>query len=131
VKLSTRKVNIFIKFYSLLGNIPHSARPPSFNFTGARLTFVTKLHRNEYAGRRKNFLEELRFFKAAVNSNFELKILSSNRGEEQAKNILEESREMKRKITFSKFSKILFFINIVGLIGYQTSGLSGYFVASK
>ena len=49
---------------TILGQIPHSARPPSLNFTGARLTFVTKLQVNEYEGRKKNLEEELRHFRA-------------------------------------------------------------------
>jgi len=79
------------------GNIPHSARPPSFTFTGARLSFVTKLHRNEFAGRYKNFQEELRFFRSTVGMNYDLKTLGSDEGEVFAKSRLDSMREMKEK----------------------------------
>ena len=48
----------------ILGQIPHSARPSSPKFTGARLSLVTKLQVNEYEGRKKNLEEELMHFKA-------------------------------------------------------------------
>eukprot|EP00794_Sanderia_malayensis_P015297 gene15297-16874_t len=50
------------------GQIPHSARPPSLKFTGARLTFVTKLQPNEFEGRYKNFVEEVRHFRSRAGS---------------------------------------------------------------
>lgn len=84
------------------GNIPHSARPPSFNFTGARLTFVTKLHRNEYTGRRKNFQEELRFFRSIVGSNFEMNDFKGGKGEEKAKKIIEQSRKIHEQVAIPK-----------------------------
>lgn len=55
---------LFFYLTDILGQIPHSARPPSLNFTGARLTFVTKLQMNEFEGRKKNLEEELRHFQA-------------------------------------------------------------------
>ena len=87
----------------LIGNIPHSARPPSFNFTGARLTFVTKLHRNEYAGRRKNFQEELRFFRSSVRNNYELTSLNSSKGERIARKRLIESVLMKERLSYRMY----------------------------
>ena len=86
-----------------LGNIPHSARPPSFNFSGARLTFVTKLHRNEYTGRKKNFQEEMRHFNGYLNSFTELEILGKRSGEAYARRQLEELRKIKEKLSFRKF----------------------------
>ncbi|XP_067048677.1 uncharacterized protein [Acropora muricata] len=44
------------------GIIPHSARPPSTNQSHARLTFVAKVSVNEFVGRRKAFVEEMRHF---------------------------------------------------------------------
>ena len=49
-----------------LGIIPHSARPPSRNFTGARLSFAVKLSTNEWTGRIKAAQEELRHFTGAL-----------------------------------------------------------------
>jgi len=60
------------------GQIPHSARPPSLNFTGARLTFVTKLQMNEYEGRKKNLQEELRHFKAHAGSIETLEVMAQS-----------------------------------------------------
>ncbi|XP_028394289.1 uncharacterized protein LOC114518487 isoform X2 [Dendronephthya gigantea] len=48
------------------GIIPHSARPPSRNFTGARLSFAVKLSVNEFTGRLKASREELRHFTGAL-----------------------------------------------------------------
>ena len=62
----------------ILGQIPHSARPPSLNFTGARLTFVTKLQMNEYEGRKKNLQEELRHFKAHAGSIETLEVMAQS-----------------------------------------------------
>ena len=92
---------IVSSFY--LGNIPHSARPPSFNFSGARLTFVTKLHRNEYTGRKKNFQEEMRHFNSYLSSLSELEILGNRSGEAYARRQLQELRKMKEKLSFRKF----------------------------
>ena len=84
------------------GNIPHSARPPSFNFTGARLTFVTKLHKNEFTGRKKNFQEEMRQYKGAVSGLNTLEMLNSRRGEAYARRQLKELRQMKEKLAYRK-----------------------------
>ena len=46
-------------FFVLVGVIPHSARPPSSNFSGARLSFAVKLSRNERVARTKEIHEEL------------------------------------------------------------------------
>ena len=62
----------------ILGQIPHSARPPSLNFTGARLTFVTKLQMNEYEGRKKNLEEELRHFKAHAGAIDTLELMAQS-----------------------------------------------------
>ena len=48
--------------------IPHSVRPPSTNQTLARLTFVAKVSVDEFVGRRKAFIEEMRHFMGLVSS---------------------------------------------------------------
>ena len=64
--------------FCILGQIPHSARPPSLNFTGARLTFVTKLQQNEYWGRMKNLEEESRHFRSHAGSVVQLEALAQS-----------------------------------------------------
>ena len=93
--------------FLFLGNIPHSARPPSFNFSGARLTFVTKLHKNEYTGRKKNFEEEMRHYRGSVSGFDTLDLLNSRRGKSYAKRQLEEMRKMKEKLTYRKLQGII------------------------
>ncbi|XP_057303752.1 uncharacterized protein LOC130641105 [Hydractinia symbiolongicarpus] len=82
------------------GNIPHSARPPSFNYSGARLTFVTKLHKNEYTGRKKNFQEEMRHYMAAVHGLSYLDELKGRRGEIIARKQLDEKKKMMEASTY-------------------------------
>lgn len=93
-------ISISTIFFS--GNIPHSARPPSFNFSGARLTFVTKLHKNEYTGRKKNFQEDHRHIASSAGMIEMMDILASKKGERYAKMQLDQLRKMKTKITYRK-----------------------------
>ena len=50
---------LLFTLYFGIGIIPHSARPPSANFSGARLSFAVKISRNEWTARLKNIREIL------------------------------------------------------------------------
>lgn len=69
--LSLSDVHILTLLFS--GIIPHSARPPSRNFTGARLSFAVKLSNNERVGRIKASREELRHLSAALSTLYFIK----------------------------------------------------------
>ena len=75
----------FHNSYTTSGIIPHSARPPSRNFTGARLSFAVKLSTNEWTGRIKASQEELRHFTGALAMLHILKhqVLNGNDGDRQ------------------------------------------------
>ncbi|XP_065060932.1 uncharacterized protein LOC135688140 [Rhopilema esculentum] len=78
------------------GQIPHSARPPSLNFTGARLTFVTKLQENEYYGRYKNLEEELRHFQSHSGAIATLETLSRSGDELQYMQQMKKVRDQRK-----------------------------------
>ncbi|EDO45046.1 predicted protein [Nematostella vectensis] len=73
------------------GIIPHSARPPSTNYSKARLSFVTKMSVDEIVGRTKAFKEEMRHFSGVQEQ------LQTVKASEDGQAISRRSRERRSK----------------------------------
>ena len=89
------------------GIIPHSARPPSRNFTGARLSFAVKLSTNERTGRLKASREELKHLTGALTMlNFINQYIDGSEEREEESVPDGEDDELEPLLNNSRFQEI-------------------------